>query len=364
MEVEGMDKRDNVGVREKTKSTEERDNTQKELKTVITGGASGTTGGEALEESPFGKIRILRREIRGHSSSGSIRKELIGNQLPTVGIKEGEEKRDSQKLLPRKDTQTGLIEVKIPMAKNKGSLKTEWIQVGSKRKTLNKGKSKGKENRPPANRPLSSTPMGHGLGPMIQNSFMSLQELTDQTISTSSGPIVGNSSCNVDSSHLGHSDVIGLEAGCNLGHSNEGGVLMEDSSTMHGRGTGAKSFPALVRDLKAHYQLNFIAILETRCSMDMSQQRASNLGFPHMELVECEGFSGGIWCLWDHGITSIILLERHRQFIHLQVTRAAGNSWTITVVYASPSSVSRHILWENLSRISTSIQGAWLEANQ
>ncbi|KAI9126724.1 hypothetical protein K1719_002320 [Acacia pycnantha] len=166
MEVEGMDKRDNVGVREKTKSTGERDNTQKELKTVITGGASGTTGGEASEESPFGKIRILRREIRGHSSSGSIRKELIGNQLPTVGIKEGEEKRNSRKLLPRKDTQT---------------------------------------------------------------------ELTDQKISTSSRPIVGNSSCNVDSSHLGHNDVIGLEAGCNLGHSNEGGVLMEDSSTMHGK---------------------------------------------------------------------------------------------------------------------------------
>ncbi|KAI9119219.1 hypothetical protein K1719_009894 [Acacia pycnantha] len=227
--------------------------------------------------------------------------------------------------------QSGLNEEKSHLAKDKGPLKKEWVQVGLKRKSSNKGKWK------------------------------------DQAGTNDENP-----RCNMASSHLGHRDAVGLEDGNNVGLANEGCVLMEVNSGVHNNvviqvsnsdepiGTGAKSFPALVRDLKAHYQLNFIAILETRCSMDISQQRASNLGFLHMKLIECEGYSGGIWCLWDHSITSITLLERHRQFIHLQVTGAAGTSWTITVVYASTSSASRRILWENLSHLSVSIQGAWL----
>ncbi|KAI9125313.1 hypothetical protein K1719_003929 [Acacia pycnantha] len=90
------------------------------------------------------------------------------------------------------------------------------------------------------------------------------------------------------------------------------------------KGTGAKSFPALVRELKGHYKLDFFAIVETRCSKEMSVTRANQLGFPNMELVDCEGYSGGIWCLWDHSISSITILERHHQFIHLQVTGAAA----------------------------------------
>ncbi|KAI9075717.1 hypothetical protein K1719_042333 [Acacia pycnantha] len=124
------------------------------------------------------------------------------------------------------------------------------------------------------------------------------------------------------------------------------------------RGTEAKTFPALVRDLKAHYQLNFIAILEIRCTKEASKRRASQLGFPNMELIDCEGYSGGIWCLWDHSITSISLLERHHQFIHLQVTGVSGILWMLTVVYASPSCASLQILWDNLSRLAPSVHGA------
>ncbi|KAK4254012.1 hypothetical protein QN277_009448 [Acacia crassicarpa] len=126
------------------------------------------------------------------------------------------------------------------------------------------------------------------------------------------------------------------------------------------RGTGAQSFPALVCDLKTHYQLNFIAILETRCNKAVSQSRASQLGFPNMELVDCEGYSGGIWCLWDHSFTSVSLIERHPQFLHFQVSRAAGCSWTITVVYGSPLCTSRRVLWDNLTRLAPSVQGAWI----
>ncbi|KAK4257610.1 hypothetical protein QN277_007174 [Acacia crassicarpa] len=69
------------------------------------------------------------------------------------------------------------------------------------------------------------------------------------------------------------------------------------------RGTGARSFSALVRDLKNHYQLDFIAILETMCAKELFAGQARNLGFPHMELIDSEGYSGGIWCFWDRTVS-------------------------------------------------------------
>ncbi|KAK4275212.1 hypothetical protein QN277_018336 [Acacia crassicarpa] len=126
------------------------------------------------------------------------------------------------------------------------------------------------------------------------------------------------------------------------------------------RGTGARSFPALVRDLKSHYHLDFLAIVETRCAKESSVRRARQLGFPNMELIDCVGYSGGIWCFWDQTIVSISVLERHHQYIHLQVNGTSGCSWTLTVVYASPSCVPRRALWDNLSRLAQTVQGAWL----
>ncbi|KAI9112213.1 hypothetical protein K1719_016736 [Acacia pycnantha] len=100
------------------------------------------------------------------------------------------------------------------------------------------------------------------------------------------------------------------------------------------RGTGARSFPPLIRDLKAHYQLAFVAILETRCSSELSRGRASHLGFSNMELINCEGYSGGIWCLWDHCISLVTVLNGTTA-LHLLITSSSERLRTITVVYAA-----------------------------
>ncbi|KAI9100030.1 hypothetical protein K1719_024248 [Acacia pycnantha] len=114
------------------------------------------------------------------------------------------------------------------------------------------------------------------------------------------------------------------------------------------RAPGARSFPALVRDLKSHYKLDFIAILETRCSK-ASTGRANQAGFTHMELIDNEGYSGGIWCPWEPCISHVVVIERHHQFMHLRITDASSHYWMLTVVYASPSIVGRRTLWSNLS---------------
>ncbi|KAI9128598.1 hypothetical protein K1719_000081 [Acacia pycnantha] len=126
------------------------------------------------------------------------------------------------------------------------------------------------------------------------------------------------------------------------------------------RGTGARSFLGLMRDLKIHYQLGFVAILETRCAKEVSKGRAQQMGFSNFEIVECEGYSGGIWCLWDDSIGVVSVLERNQQYLHFQIVSNAGVSWNLTVVYASPNCVIQRLLWDNLTRLASTMQGPWL----
>ncbi|KAI9099564.1 hypothetical protein K1719_024569 [Acacia pycnantha] len=76
--------------------------------------------------------------------------------------------------------------------------------------------------------------------------------------------------------------------------------------------------------------------------------------------IMSKGYSGGIWCLWEPTISHVTVLECHHQYMHLQVTGSTGSIWTLTVVYASPSCVSRRTLWDKLSHMAPTVQGAWL----
>ncbi|KAI9108637.1 hypothetical protein K1719_020284 [Acacia pycnantha] len=207
---------------------------------------------------------------------------------------------------------------------------------------MSKSKAKGNENNPPARRDMRKPTSGRGLEPIASNSFVVLQNMEAQLSilapPTCEEPMGDNNMGLLLANNINEKP----KSGCSLPQTERALGTLEDQNS---RGTGAKSFPALVRDLKTHYRLDFIAILETRCTREVSQGRAQQLGFPNMELIDYEGYSGGIWCLWEHSITSISLIERHHQFIHLQVTEAAGCSRTLTVVYTSPTCVSWRVLW-------------------
>ncbi|KAI9124212.1 hypothetical protein K1719_005512 [Acacia pycnantha] len=326
------------------------------------GGATIVTGGDSLKASPFGKIRILRHDYSGHSLPADMRKGSPGNQVFNVAQNKLGLKRDSQLSNRSQEGMTGdqacvnkkqeinigdprvvadKIQTlkagvnghKVELIKEKGPPQSEWVKVSAKKKSVGKGKAKGKENRSP---PSQQVP---------QSSFVAQDMEPTKSFSSKNPPVMQASST------LGS-----LVAGI---HSQEHGLLpMHNLDEL--MGTGAKSFPALVCDLKSHYELDFLAILETRYTQEASVGRVQQLGFPNMELIQCEGYSGGIWCFWDHSISSVTVLERHHQFVHLLVTGSTGQSWMFTVVYASTSCVGRQILWENLSRIAQTVHRAWL----
>ncbi|KAI9111425.1 hypothetical protein K1719_017115 [Acacia pycnantha] len=88
---------------------------------------------------------------------------------------------------------------KIPVSKENKSestlvnsaAKSEWVPVGSKRKSQSKGKVKGKENLPPAGRDVRKSRVGRGLIEASSNSFTVLNNLESHNNSPISSTCVG-----------------------------------------------------------------------------------------------------------------------------------------------------------------------------
>ncbi|KAI9122019.1 hypothetical protein K1719_006708 [Acacia pycnantha] len=114
------------------------------------GGATIVTGDENSDTSPFGKIKILRRNFQGVA--------------PMAGLKHGVKNANKGQL-----------------TNDKAPRKSEWVQVGAKRKSDNKRKLKGNESRKPARDIHSSSHVGPGVNAIKGNVFEVLQLLESGT---------------------------------------------------------------------------------------------------------------------------------------------------------------------------------------
>ncbi|KAI9092023.1 hypothetical protein K1719_027958 [Acacia pycnantha] len=124
------------------------------------------------------------------------------------------------------------------------------------------------------------------------------------------------------------------------------------------RGTGAKAFPSLVRELTKKQNLDFLAILETRCGGEKARKIATSLGFDNFKVVDAQGYSGGLWVLWKNNNWKFEVLGTHDQFIY--VTLDMENTiFFITAFYGSPNPVKCRVLWAALRDLSSLILGPW-----
>lgn len=79
------------------------------------------------------------------------------------------------------------------------------------------------------------------------------------------------------------------------------------------RGAGGKSFTSLIKDYLRIYNLHFVAILEPCISGDKAKKVIERIGLDGVAKVDAMGFSGGLWCLWNH-------LRLHiTPFLHLSI---------------------------------------------
>lgn len=81
-----------------------------------------------------------------------------------------------------------------------------------------------------------------------------------------------------------------------------------------------KGFTELVSDLRRHYDASLIFPLETHVSGLKAKRRENRTGFKLNFILDSQGQSGGIWCLWNPEIWTTEILENYRQYIHLKVT--------------------------------------------
>ncbi|XP_028806314.1 uncharacterized protein LOC114761155 [Neltuma alba] len=94
------------------------------------------------------------------------------------------------------------------------------------------------------------------------------------------------------------------------------GVILDEQIK---EGSGSRTFPSLIRDLVSNHGLDFVALFETRCGGRKAHQIASQLGFRYFEIVDADGFKGGIWCCWSEKFKTVEVVETNQQFIHLRL---------------------------------------------
>lgn len=75
------------------------------------------------------------------------------------------------------------------------------------------------------------------------------------------------------------------------------------------RGTGAKGFPSLIKDMKREYGTSMIFLLETHADANLTKKQIRKTGFSGSYVVESNGQLGGIWCLWDPGAWKVTVFE-------------------------------------------------------
>lgn len=96
--------------------------------------------------------------------------------------------------------------------------------------------------------------------------------------------------------------------------------------------------------------------MEPRISGVKANQMVSKLEFSNSFRVEAEGFSGGIWILWEGNKVSIDIISSSTQCIHSTVSFNGGKeNFILTCVYGSSIPSVRQDLWKQLEVFSKSV---------
>ena len=118
-----------------------------------------------------------------------------------------------------------------------------------------------------------------------------------------------------------------------------------------------------VRELARIHNPAILVIIETKLGGAHAKEIADRLPFDGAIHTETVGFTRGLWLLWNSDLVEVVHLENTEQEIHVEVKVLATNlSWIFSAVYASPRSVERCIMWENLIKVTDLHNKPWVIA--
>lgn len=120
-------------------------------------------------------------------------------------------------------------------------------------------------------------------------------------------------------------------------------------------GAGSNGFKAVVLDLIKLNSVDFLFICESRVQFSKVEDHFQKIGFNTIEVVEANGFSGGLWTMWNSNKIKISVYHSIARSISLKFY-GTGNDWILTCIYASPCKTLRQELWNYLSVIHSTHQ--------
>lgn len=101
-----------------------------------------------------------------------------------------------------------------------------------------------------------------------------------------------------------------------------------------------------------------IILMEPRISGDMVDVVCRWLGKNRWIRSESEGFSIGVWFLWNEAEIDVKLRYAYASFLHFVVKSSRGKQWEITIVYVNPNATRRKQPWGKLDE--SSIEAPWI----
>ena len=128
------------------------------------------------------------------------------------------------------------------------------------------------------------------------------------------------------------------------------------------QGAASKSFFRTFKHFVPEHRPQVVVLVEPRIAGTRADNFIKKSAFQFSYRIEAQGFSGGIWILWND-LVEIQIIGTHFQFIHMKV-KPIGNvkEFYFTTVYGSPNSLSRKELWRDLQLLSQMISDPWILA--
>lgn len=126
------------------------------------------------------------------------------------------------------------------------------------------------------------------------------------------------------------------------------------------QGCGHPYFCSILKEYRRDYNLDLVALYETRISGARANSVVSKIGFEYSFRVEATGFASCIWIFWNGNI-GVNVLRIHGQYIHMRNHYNSGSTpFLYTIIYGSLQRRNRERLWSELEVMSFDIVEPWL----
>lgn len=102
------------------------------------------------------------------------------------------------------------------------------------------------------------------------------------------------------------------------------------------RGARSPQFLRNARELIRTFRPFIFLILEPQISSTAADVVCRRLGSRDWVRSEAEGFSGGIWVLWNREEVNLKVVHVEKHSVHVIVDEGKPTAWLLTAVYASP----------------------------